>query len=326
MTDLSSGAAAAAGLDFDTAVAETAVQIKRMLRGAPAVIRQQTSHLSKAAGKMIRARALLCCAINTDGTISPDAVKAAASAELLHLATLVHDDIIDDADKRRGIDALHKKFGGKYAVLCGDYLFCLALEFVSTVTPRECRKSEFDKTFPHYLTEVCLGEVSQNQNNQNLRLSERAYFKIIRGKTAALFEACFYTGFLLSDEPDASKDVYKLIGGNIGTIFQLADDCADYESTHKKMKKPVLSDFKRGVVTLPLIYALKQDASLLGKIEAGLTPDALKDIVEAAGGLAYTHKKIDRLYKKTLSAIDSLDLGESKRALLTGLLDKSTGK
>jgi geranylgeranyl pyrophosphate synthase len=115
------------------------------------------------------------------------------------------------------------------------------------------------------MTEVCLGEVRQNRNKHNYRLSEREYFKIIGGKTAALFEACFNAGFILAEEDKSMREVYLEIGGNIGLIFQLADDCADYEAPRKTAKKPVLSDYSRGVVTLPLIYALKKDEACLKK-------------------------------------------------------------
>ncbi|NLT14309.1 MAG: polyprenyl synthetase family protein [Clostridiales bacterium] len=312
-------------LGYEDAVAGTGEEVRRLLKEAPLVLRHMTSHLSKAAGKMIRARALLACAIRQDGSINPDAVKAAAAVELLHLATLVHDDIIDNADKRRGIDALHKRYGEKFAVLCGDWLFCTALEHVSTADTFQPKQDTADRSFTRYLTEVCLGEIRQNRNNYNYRLSEREYFRIIRGKTAALFEACFNAGFILSEEDAAIREVYLEIGSNIGLIFQLADDCADYEASPKVIKKPVLSDYSRGVVTLPLIYALKKDKALSEKIAAGLKPDALKAAVEEAGGLRYAHGKIDRLYKKTLKAINFLDIDIEKRELLLRLLKKAAG-
>jgi geranylgeranyl pyrophosphate synthase len=311
---------------YNAAVARMAEEVRRLLKGAPAVIRKMTAHLAKASGKMIRARALLACAIGRDGVINQDAVKAAAAVELMHLATLIHDDIIDGADKRRGIDALHSKFGEKYAVLCGDWLFCAALDLASTMGTPEHRRDAAHRPFPHYLTEVLLGEVRQNTNNRNYKLSEREYFRIIRGKTAALFEACFYAGFMLSDEADDFLDIYRQIGNNIGLIFQLADDCADYESTREAEKKPILSDYSLGVVTLPLIRALRTDPALSDKIAAGLPPEKLREIIMSAGGLAYTHTKIDGLYKKTRSLIESLDIGEAKRMLLTKLLCKASGK
>lgn len=325
MTDISKETAAADSIGFDSAVAKTEEDVRRYLKGAPPVIRHLTTHLAKATGKMIRAQALLACALQKDGRINPDAVKAAAAVELLHLATLVHDDIIDDAAKRRGIDALHRKFGEKMAVLCGDYLFCTGLDLVSSISVLENRKETADRNFPKYLSDVCLGEIHQNQNLYNYRLSENAYFKIIGGKTAALFEACFYSGFMFSDEPDSFKESYMIIGNNIGQIFQLCDDCADYEATQKQTKKPVLSDFSRGVITLPLIYALKKDKTLQDRIAEGIEPRALKAAVEAAGGLDYTHHHIDGLYKKTKKLIESLDIGTDKEDLLTRILKKSAG-
>lgn len=314
------------GLTYEESAVRTYEEIQRLLRGAPGVIRHMTTHLAKAPGKMIRARALLACALNKNGLVDPDAIKAAAAVELLHLATLVHDDIIDNADQRRGIKALHKTFGEKYAVLCGDYLFCMALEFVSMSTNASgTSQNTVDRSCLHYMTEVCLGEVRQNQNNHNYRLSEREYFKIIRGKTAALFEASFYTGFMFSGEEEIALDVYKEIGSNIGLIFQLADDCADFESTRKMTKKPVMSDYSRGVVTLPLIYALKKDDTLKVKIAAEMEPSALKAAIQAAGGFEYTHTKIKRLCIKTAAMIKFLDVAAEKQDLLMQLLLKATG-
>jgi heptaprenyl diphosphate synthase len=324
MTDASRGVQAADRLGFEEAVFRTEQEIRRLLKGAPKVIRHMTAHLGKAAG-MIRAKALLTCAVGGDNGIRPDAVKAAAAAELLHLATLVHDDIIDQAVQRRGIDTLQRKFGEKYAVLCGDYLFCVGLELIAAVKMPEHRQNALDRTFLRYMTEVCLGEMRQNRNSHNFRLSERAYFKIIRGKTAALFEACFITGLMFSDEEESSKDIYKELGGNIGIIFQLADDCADYESTLKLAKKPVLSDYSHGVITLPLIYALKKDAELSLKIAAGMALDDLGAAVSASGGLVYTHKKIDELYKKTSILLQSLNIGNEKREMLKRLLQMAAG-
>jgi geranylgeranyl pyrophosphate synthase len=323
MTESKNAAPLEAGLAYEAAVEKTTEEIKRLLRGAPAVIRGITAHLSKATGKQIRARILLACALRANETVHPDAVKAAAAAELLHLATLVHDDIIDDADKRRGIETVQRKFGQKYAVLCGDYLFCTALELVSTVNEREDRK--IDRLFPHYLTEVLLGELKQNRNDFNFSLSEREYFSIIRGKTAALFEACFYIGYMLSDEPDSAKEFYTRAGDDLGVIFQLSDDCADYASTLQKSKKPVLSDYVRGVITLPLIYALKHDSSLRVRAQAGMPATELKAAVIAAGGLEYTKAKIDSLYKRAAKAISCIE-GDTKRKILSGLLMISAGR
>ncbi|HBL84614.1 MAG: hypothetical protein A2Y17_10535 [Clostridiales bacterium GWF2_38_85] len=300
-------------------------EIQQKLKAAPAVIKAQTLHLAKTSGKNIRAKALIACSANTDGMTTQDAVHAAAAVELLHLATLVHDDIIDNANKRRGIEALHKKYGKKTAVLCGDYLMCLALQLASSVQVRVV-EDRIDNLLPGYLTEICLGELRQNKNNKNYRLSENEYFKTISGKTAALFQASFYIGFVLSGEPEQNKKSYTDIGRYIGLIFQLADDCMDYEATQKVSKKPVLSDYRQGVITLPLIYALKKDISLNGKVEGGIEPKALKAAVKIAGGLNYTHSIIDKYYNKAKTLIENLDTNADKKENMLLLLNKSTGK
>lgn len=326
MTDASILAADQAGtLSFDEAMRRTEGEIIHQLKSTPAVIKQLTGHLSRAAGKNIRAKSLLMCAIRHDEGIVNDAVKMAAAVELLHLATLVHDDIIDEAVKRRSIQTLHRKFGEKAAILCGDYLVCMALELASTVKPLEERRARIPKTLPGYLTDVLTGEMRQNQNNRNYALTERQYLNIITGKTAAMFEASFHAGFLLSDEPVNLETEYLKIGRNTGIIFQLADDCADYESTQKSSKKPVLSDFRTGVVTLPLIYALKSDKSLYDRIMRGIIPQELKKAVEASGGLSYTHLRISEYFKRTARLIAALRTTPEKKDRLVFLLEKAAG-
>lgn len=309
-------------LEYDEALRLTELEIRKLLKTAPPLLRRQTSHLARATGKGIRARALLACSICSDGLIKSDAVKAAAAVELLHLATLIHDDIIDDADMRRGIDALHVKFGEKTAVLCGDYLFCLAFDLVSSILPRETDRDKVGDVLPSYLTEICLGQIREFSNTGNLNLTEREYLRIISGKTAALFQATFHAGFLLSDEPLEARDAYMEAGKQIGIIFQLADDCLDFVSSQKTAKKPVLTDCRRGVVTLPLICALKVDKTLRGKIEQGVSEQELKTAVMAAGGIEYTQSKIRECQSKAKKRISSLS-SESKKIRLELLLNKA---
>lgn len=312
-------------LDFNEAMRRTESEISHQLKSTPAVIKQLTSHLSRRVGKNIRATSLLVCAMRQDGLIVGDAVKIAAAVELLHLATLVHDDIIDDAGKRRGIETLHRKFGEKSAILCGDYLVCLALQLASSVKPRDERRDLVPKKLPGYLMDVLTGEIRQNQNNCNFALTERQYLKIITGKTASMFEASFHAGFLLSDETEGYKNEYLEIGRNIGIIFQLADDCADYEATQKTSKKPVLSDFKTGVVTLPLIHALKTDRSLYDRIISGIKPQELKKAVAVSGGISYTQLKITEYFGKTKEIISALPGKTEKNGRLMTILEKAAG-
>lgn len=326
MTDfLNTTALPQQGLDFESALDKTEQLIQSHLRNAPLVIRPQTKHLAKASGKKIRARTLLACAVKRDGLIDADAATAAAAIELMHLATLVHDDIIDDAATRRGIKTLNKKFSEKSAVLCGDYLLSLALQLASGIRIPEHRTIQNGDALPGYLAEVCLGELRQNQNLFHYDLSEREYFKIIIGKTAALFEASFLLGFLFSDEAQEARETYVRLGKLLGIIFQLADDCADYEATQKTSKKPVLFDYAKGVITLPLIRAMKVNRELRAEIETGLSPQEVKEAVTAAGGLAYTHAKIRQNFKEAGKIIAQMDVGDDKKDRLLALFEKASG-
>ncbi|NLW55224.1 MAG: polyprenyl synthetase family protein [Firmicutes bacterium] len=308
-------------LAYEEAQHLTELEIKKLLKTAPPVLRRPTSHLARAMGKGLRAQALLACAMGEDGLVSSGAVKAAAAIELLHLATLIHDDIIDEAALRRGIDTLHVKFGQKIAVLCGDYLFCLAFDLAASIRPEEVQQDRIHVVLPSYFTQICLGEIREFSNTGNLDLTECEYFRIISGKTAALFQASFHVGFLLSDQPPEMEELYLQVGQELGIIFQLADDCLDFISSVKKAKKPVLMDGHRGVVTLPLIYALRVDKTLRGRLKKGLSAQELKAAVLAAGGIEYTQSKMKerQLKAKKLLAV----LGpENKKILLEQLLDR----
>lgn len=310
-------------LRLSEAFAAVQDEIQQRLVSSPPLIRAYTKHLAKTRGKYIRAYSLLTCAEGSDGSVHPDAVKLSAALETLHLATLVHDDVIDDAKTRRGAETIQIKFGKRPAVICGDYLFCLALQIASEVSVRE-DEGDLRALLPDYMTRICLGELKQNMNNRNLNLKPAQYYQIISGKTAALFEASFFGGFILSGEDRERGELYKQLGHHIGMIFQLTDDCADYELNFEQTKKPVKSDYEQGVITLPLIYALSVNENLREKAQGGMSPADIVEAVREAGGLIYTHRVVKKHYKKALQIIESLDVSEEKRNRLTGILQKST--
>ena len=137
-----------------------------------------------------------------------------------------------------------------------------------------------------------------------------------------MFQASFHIGFLLSDEPPENEDIYVEIGRQLGMVFQLADDCLDYISSEKKAKKPVLSDCRCGVITLPLIYALQVDKSLRGKMLNGISEKEIKSAVLATGGIEYTQSKIREFRAEAKKLISSLE-NKKKRIRLEILLDKA---
>lgn len=310
-----------ARLTFDAALGAASAEVERALTSAPSLIRGYTSHLANSRGKFIRAVSLIACAQGDDGLVHPDAVQFAAAIELLHLATLVHDDVIDDADTRRGLITLQRKFGKRTAVICGDYLLCSALRMAASAADRK-RYAEFE--LADFAGMVCMGELSQHINNGNLELTVYRYLKIIHGKTAALFEACFYAGALLCTDDCAVMRRYTRLGRYIGMIFQLTDDCIDFEADASAALKPVQSDYEQGVITLPLIHALENAHDLLCAAQEGCATRAqINRTVSETGGLDFTRMVSGRYYRKAERLIGDLGLAEEKSARLRQILDKA---
>lgn len=309
--------------NFDKAFCMVEARVERALIKAPPVIRGYTSHLAGARGKMIRAAALLACAQGEDGAIPADAVCFASGVELLHLATLVHDDVIDGADVRRGLPTLQRKFGGRAAVICGDYLLTLALRTAFAVSDRE-KYLSMKLRMPDYIGRVCMGELRQQMNNRNFSLSVQGYLRIIGGKTAALFEASFFAGAILSTNDEKVIRRYTRVGRNLGMIFQLTDDCIDFELDRTVAKKPVQSDYEQGVVTLPLIRAMERDTGLRARLEQeAIAREELTELVRKHGGLEDTRKLSKRYYDRAAELIGALALPEEKSGRLRGILNQA---
>lgn len=309
-------------LTFDEAMDLVRVLIDNTLTKSPHIIRDYTKHLTGAYGKFIRAFSVLMCAEDKKGLIHPNAIQVAAAIEIIHLATLVHDDVIDNADIRRGIPTIQKKYGRKTAVICGDYLLCQSLVILNSIE----NKSEYIQLdIPDYMSKVCLGELNQHINNYNINLTISKYLKIIAGKTAALFEASFYGGAFLSECTEKDRLQLKRLGSHIGMIFQLTDDCMDFEKTVEVAAKPVQSDYEQGVITLPLIHALKNIPALKEKgMNEGLTREEINDAVNKTDGLGFTKLLVKKYYGKSVKIIDNLDINQEKRQKLISLLNKAS--
>lgn len=310
-------------LTYEEAFTLVKTEITKALTKSPRIINEYLTHLSTSQGKMIRAASVLICAQDPEGMIPSQAAHAAAAIEIIHLASLVHDDVIDNSDLRRGTETLQKKYGKRTAVICGDYLLSLALKMASAIPNRE-NYAKLD--VPDYISRLCLGELLQNINNYNFNLSVYEYIKIISGKTAALFEASFHAGAILGGYSPTEVKKYRKIGNYAGLIFQIQDDCLDFDKTIEQAKKPVQSDYEQGVITLPFIHALEKLPDFRQKALAGkLERDTINQAVEASGGLDYARQMIDRYYKKAERYIEKLDVTEEKRLKVAAIVKKATG-
>jgi len=188
----------------------------------------------------------------------------AASIELIHTASLIHDDILDRADIRRGIPTLHTRFGTTNAILAGDWLFSRSFKLVAdNADPKSSR------ILARFVGSVCSAEISQDLAKFSFSTSRRDYLRTIAGKTAALFSLSLHVGASEAKADAAVTQALRRAGYDIGMAFQIIDDILDYESDGKTLKKPVGNDIKEGLCTLPLIFALRKQGAalrpLLGK-------------------------------------------------------------
>lgn len=309
-------------IQYDEALALVKDEIEKILSKSPLIIREYTKHLMASQGKFIRACSVIICAEDKEGLIHPNAVKIAAAIEILHLATLVHDDVIDNADLRRGNTTLQKKYGKRTAVICGDYLLSVSLRLAASLTNKQ---DYLNLNMPDYVGKVCLGELNQHINNSNLNLSFYQYLKIISGKTAALFEASLYAGSIFSGDDEDKAGQYKRLGYYIGMIFQLTDDCIDFEDTIETANKPVQSDYEQGVITLPLIHALEQKSDFKTKASSSkVTRNDINNAVSQSGGLDFTRMVVRKYYNKAMRIINEIDVSENKKEKLILILNKAS--
>lgn len=213
---------------------------------------EQLSYVVKETGKGIRPALTLLSGKSYEYDITY-LLPMAVSAELMHTATLVHDDAIDKAFTRRGQATINSIWGDEIAILMGDYLFAKAGEFVSdTQTPRVI------KLFSQTLATISSGEIGQFRGAFNLDQNRDNYFRRIYSKTASLFSLATQSGAILAKAPEEAVSVMKEYGDNLGTAFQIVDDILDFTSTEEAMGKPVGSDISQGTLTLPAMMLMER--------------------------------------------------------------------
>lgn len=299
--------------------------IRDTMRSENAAIRESLSDLFDGNGKLLRPGILLVA--SRFG--KPDAKKPialAAALEMLHVATLVHDDVIDDSPIRRGMPAVHTRTGRKDAVLIGDYLlsrcFLLAAEYTSPGNAVNLARA---------ISVICTMEIEQDMDRYEAAPSVRNYLRKIMGKTALLFSLACHVGAAESKAPAKACGRLRRAGYDIGMAFQIIDDILDYAGTADTVRKPVGNDARAGLATLPLICALRRDdgalASRVGTPERFRTADVsalVAEVVERGGvedARAYARRYTDR----ALREISLLPKGEGRAMMETlarSLLDR----
>ena len=227
--------------------------IKYKLKSEISLIHKMTNHHLNSGGKRIRPLLTLAAAKLCGYKDGKRDVNLAACIELIHSATLLHDDVIDKSDLRRGIKTTNSIWGNQSSILIGDYLFSRCFELMV-----EDDSSEILKLLSSTSSIIAQGEVLQLENKGEIDMLEETYFNIINMKTAALFSAATRVGACIANKNKKEKDALESYGKNLGLAFQIADDALDYYSTQKVLGKEIGKDFFEGKTTMPLVVIFQR--------------------------------------------------------------------
>jgi octaprenyl-diphosphate synthase len=281
------------------------------------IITEAVRRMLAAGGKRLRPRVTLLAAAACGGTAA-DHLHLAAYMELIHVATLIHDDVVDNAQTRRGVNATAVDFGNRVSVLAGDYLFAWIFKNVT---------ANYPPPVPHVLSstlaDICDGEVLQLQALGNLSLPVDGYVEVARKKTASLFAASAQCGAVMGGGSQREIDALHAYGDAYGIAFQMNDDLLDMTADARSLGKPVGNDLTERKMTIPLVLALRGGNpdffEIVQRFYEGGEPDELPTIIGAIdrqGGFTATREQIARFAARAVDALEPLRPSAAKDELI----------
>ena len=282
------------------------------------LINQLGAYIINSGGKRLRPMIVLLSALAC-GYRGDKHILLAAVIEFIHTATLLHDDVVDSSDLRRGQATANDIWGNEASVLVGDFLYSRSFEMMV-----EANNMRVMDILSHTTNNIAEGEVMQLLNVHEPDISEQQYDEVIRAKTAILFEAAARIGAVISDQDSGIEQALASYGQHLGVAFQLVDDLLDYSSSSETLGKNVGDDLAEGKPTLPLIHAMQYadaaDRTLLSEAirSGGIEKiDEVLAIIESTGSLAYTSQRATVEAEKARSALSVLPESAYKDAMLT---------
>lgn len=284
-----------------------------------ALINQLGVYIVNAGGKRMRPM-LTVLAARAFGYQGNDHISVAAIIEFIHTATLLHDDVVDESNMRRGRETANALFGNSASVLVGDFLYTRSFQMMTKLGNMRIMDILSDTT-----NIVAEGEVLQLMNCNDPNTTEESYFQVIYCKTAKLFEAATRLAAVIAGQDEKTEKAMQEYGKYLGTAFQLVDDIMDYTADAKAMGKNIGDDLAEGKPTLPLLYAMKhgntqQKQLISDAIEHCNGMEHLDEILAAmkqTGSLVYTQKQAEREADKAIDALKILPESEHKQALIS---------
>ena len=291
--------------------------IRRRLDSDVVLVRSIAEYIIGSGGKRLRP-ALVLLVAGAFGYRGNYHYELAAVVEFIHTATLLHDDVVDESELRRGRKTANSEFGNAASVLVGDFLYSRAFQMMVTVDSMRVMQVLADAT-----NTIAEGEVLQLLNTHNAAATEADYLDVIRRKTAKLFEAAAQLGAILGGADTGLERSLASYGGHLGTAFQLIDDLLDYSGDASEIGKNIGDDLNEGKPTLPLIFAMQHSAAE----ESALIRDAIEKggrdefsqilgLVQRSGALDYTRKRAEEESQHAIDAITALPNSKYKHSLL----------
>jgi octaprenyl-diphosphate synthase len=281
------------------------------------LVSQVSEYIVTSGGKRLRPLIVLLAA-RALGYSGHHQIHAAAIIEFIHTATLLHDDVVDSSDRRRGRDTANTVFGNQASVLVGDFLYSRAFQMMVEIGRMPVMQILADAT-----NTIAAGEVMQLMNVHDPDVTESEYRKVIYRKTARLFEAGAQIAAVLADRDPGDEAAMICYGQNLGTAFQLIDDALDYAASAEELGKNLGDDLAEGKPTLPLIYAMEkgspaQKEILRSSIEQGGIDrlDDIQAIIQSTGALAYTTDRAREAADMAVNALAGIPDSEFKQAMI----------
>ncbi|MFZ2952819.1 MAG: polyprenyl synthetase family protein [Streptococcus suis] len=273
----------------------------------------------EAPGKYLRAGLCLLFAQMKEGQIHQSKLYFAAYLEVLHLATLIHDDVIDGADKRRGVITVHQQFSNRIAIYTGDYLLAYSGRLLAKgLRLQDLSQEDMNLGNDKLMETILRGELSQLMNQFDTEMTMKAYLKQIQGKTAFLFGLSCQLGAFVPGQSKKESGLAFRTGQALGMAFQIRDDLIDYQLDVRVSGKPQLQDLQNGIYTAPLLFAMRENKSIRSNLVDYIqtpTPQALADLankIMTTNAIDETEKLIDSYIKKSKSFANRLGFSENK--------------
>lgn len=282
------------------------------------LIKDIFTHIVSTKGKRLRPILLFLCS-SLKGEPTEKTLAAAIIVELLHTATLIHDDVVDNSEMRRGAPSVNSIWENKISVLIGDYLFAEVLYNLTKLNDRKMLE-----IIANITRQMSQGELLQMEKAHDFQMDEKTYFRLISNKTASLTAATCQLGGLSSTQPDPDHvENLRVFGENLGIAFQIKDDLLDYDGSAKKMGKPIGKDLLENIITLPMLYSLNRVDELTRQEMLSILENGKQDqkellikFVNQNGGREYANQQAEFYIQKAQKCLDQYGDSSFKNSLI----------